>query len=487
MRKALQRFEFDSTWISRDGGLGPQAAGVAEAGSALQNGKPVFTIEQVIHQLTRSGTAWNGVGSNPVPNAGLGTVTYAFFDVSAQVYSSERNQFEPMSAAQRDAVRTAFAIWGELINVHFVEGTVATADINLGNLNTSETYFSAYANYPERSLEGGDIWVNAHASSSQDVGLGAAGFRTLLHEIGHALGLSHPGEYNAAPGVEITYANDAEYYQDSYQYTIMSYFASSSTGAVRTGFAATPMAHDIAAIQSIYGANMATRTGDTTYGFNSNAGRPAFDFTQNTNPVIAIWDAGGVDTLDFSGWSSNSRIDLAPGASSDGGGQTFNVQIAFGATIENAIGGAGNDSLTGNDAGNLLRGGGGNDTLLGGKGNDWIEGGAGGDVFVFGGPGDSMDYTWRSDGKKLSPDILTDFVSGTDRIDLSAIDAIAGTEANDAFTWIGAGAFTGVAGQLRAEVLGNQVHILGDMNGDGRADLHIIASGTQILVSDFVF
>ena len=104
------------------------------------------------------------------------------------------------------------------------------------------------------------------------------------------------------------------------------------------------MAHDIAAIQSLYGVNMTTRTGDTVYGFNSNAGRAAFDFTQNTAPVIAIWDAGGIDTLDFSGWSSASRIDLEPGASSDGGGQTHNVQIAFGTLIENAIGGAGDDT-----------------------------------------------------------------------------------------------------------------------------------------------
>jgi serralysin len=450
------------------------------------NGKPIFTLEQIIDQLTTANTAWDGAPGHPTPRAGAGTITFAFFNNASEVYSPERSEFQPLSAAQRDAVRNAFAIWGDYINVTFVEGTVATADINIGNLATEEDYFSAYANYPGFSNAAGDIWISTLAASNQQVGLGEPGFRTLMHEIGHALGMSHPGNYNAEEGVQITYANNAEYFQDSLQYTIMSYFASSSTGAVRTGFAATPMAHDIAAIQSLYGQNMTARTGDTVYGFNSNADRPAFNFALNASPVIAIWDAGGVDTLDFSGWSSASRIDLAPGASSDGGGQTYNVQIAFGTIIEHATGGAGDDRLTGNAHGNMLRGGGGNDIIQGGTGNDRAEGGAGADIFVFGGTGDSSTYALRSDGKKLMPDMLTDFVSGTDRIDLSAIDANRGTAGDDAFAWIGAGAFTGVAGQLRTEVTGTFVHIYGDMDGDARPDLHIIASGTQILVSDFI-
>lgn len=451
------------------------------------NGKEIFSLAQVIDQLTRPNVAWTGVGFNPMPNAGIGTITYAFFNNAFEVsYPPEQNQFAPLSEAQRIAVRQAFAIWGDLVDVNFVEGTVFNADINIGNLNTTEDHFSAYASYPGNSQRAGDIWISTLATSNQQIGLGEPGFRTLMHEIGHALGMSHPGNYNAAPDVEITYANNAEYYQDSLEYTIMSYFASSNTGAVRTGFAATPLAHDIAAMQSLYGVNMTTRIGDTVYGFNSTADRPAFNFALNANPVVAIWDAGGIDIIDFSGWSSNSRINLASGAFSDGGGQTSNVQIAFGTIIEQAVAGAGDDSLTGNNADNILRGGGGADTLRGGLGNDRLEGGAGGDIFVFGGLGESSDYAHRSDGKKLAPDRLLDFESGSDRIDLSLIDANRATEADDAFTWIGAGAFTGVAGQLRAEAIGGQVHILGDMDGDMRADLYIIASGTQILVSDFI-
>ncbi len=450
------------------------------------NGKEIFTLPQIIDQLTKANIAWTGVDGNPLPKGGPGTITFAFFETAAQVYSSEQSEFVPLSEAQRTAVRNAFAIFGDLVDVNFVEGTVATADINIGNLDTDEDFFGAYASYPGFTNKAGDIWINLLSQTNQEVGLGGAGFRTLMHEIGHALGMSHPGNYDAGPDVEITYAQHAEYYQDSYEYTIMSYFGSSNTGAVRSGFAQTPLAHDIAAIQSLYGVNMETRTGDTAYGFNSTADRPAFDFTLNADPVIAIWDAGGRDTLDFSGWSSNSRIDLGPGAFSDGGGQTSNVQIAFGTIIENAIAGSGNDSLTGNAVGNVLQGGGGSDTIRGGRGGDRTEGGAGADIFVFGAAADSRDLPARSDGRKAVADRITDFLSGTDKIDLSAIDANRVTAGDQAFSWLGTGAFSGVAGQLRAEVLGGHVHIFGDTDGDLGADLHIIASGSQILASDFI-
>ena len=486
MRKPLHNPAFESVLEPRERAYGYGGDVLDAVSATAANGKPIFTIEQVVQQLTRSGTAWNGVGVNPVPSGGLGTISYAFFNTAAEVYSSEKNQFVPLSQAQRDAVRQAFSILGEVLGVAFVEGNVATADLNFGNIDSAEDYYSAYASHPDKTREGGDVWFRLNAPTTQEVGLAEAGFRTMMHEIGHALGLSHPSNYNAAPGVTLTYEANAQYFQDSHQYTIMSYFGSSSTGAIRTSFAATPLAHDIAALQSRYGANPTTRTGDTVYGFNSNAGRDALDFAKNVQPVIAIWDAGGRDTLDFSGWSSASRIDLTPGASSDGGGQTQNVQIAYGATIENAIGGAGDDTIGGNGANNRLQGGAGNDRLSGLYGTDRSEGGAGADIFVFTAVGDSVDYRHRSDGKKSTSDVLADFTSGTDRIDLSAIDAIRATAGDDAFAFIGTGAFTHQAGQLRFETRDGFVHIFADVDGDAVADLHIAASGTQVLAGDFV-
>jgi len=85
---------------------------------------------------------------------------------------------------------------------------------------------------------------------------------------------------------------------------------------------------DIAAAQRLYGANMTTRTGDTTYGFNSNAGQPWFQPDGNGYMIFAVWDAGGNDTFDFSGYSQNQVIDLRQAAFSNVGGLVGNVSIA---------------------------------------------------------------------------------------------------------------------------------------------------------------
>ena len=115
-------------------------------------------------------------------------------------------------------------------------------------------------------------------------------------EIGHAIGLAHPGDYNT--GGSPTYANSAIYYEDSRQYTVMSYFSESNTGAYFGGrYTAAPLLDDIAAIQLAYGANMSTRLGDTTYGYNSTADRPWFDVVASGSRLIfAVWDAGGTDS-----------------------------------------------------------------------------------------------------------------------------------------------------------------------------------------------
>ena len=144
---------------------------------------------------------------------------------------------------------------------------------------------------------------------------------------------------------------------------------------------------------------MSTRTGDTVYGFNSTETSQwsPFDFSVNEAPVVSIWDAGGNDTLDVSGWSVDQVIDLNEGAFSDVGGMTKNVSIAFGAAIENAVGGQGSDTIIGNALANTLSGNNGNDLMFGGEGDDILIGGAGNDTLVGGGGNDTLSGSSDSD------------------------------------------------------------------------------------------
>ena len=76
----------------------------------------------------------------------------------------------------------------------------------------------------------------------------------------------HPGDYNAGPGVNITYGAHAQFIQDTHQYTVMSYFDKSNTTASYNSYPDTLMLFDIYSLHQLYGANMTTRAGDTVYG-----------------------------------------------------------------------------------------------------------------------------------------------------------------------------------------------------------------------------
>ncbi|HTU09640.1 MAG TPA: M10 family metallopeptidase C-terminal domain-containing protein [Allosphingosinicella sp.] len=161
-------------------------------------------------------------------------------------------------------------------------------------------------------------------------------------------------------------------------------------------------------------------------------------------------------------------------------------QLAGSAHADALQGGGGNDLLNGFAGDDRLEGGAGNDRLLGGLGHDELFGGAGADIFVFTRAADSRTAL-RSDGRKSLPDIIGDFASGEDRIDLSGIDAIAGNAGHDDFSFIGTAAFSGQAGELRYEVRGGLSQIMADTNGDGAADFSLVTSATALVAADFMF
>lgn len=156
------------------------------------------------------------------------------------------------------------------------------------------------------------------------------------------------------------------------------------------------------------------------------------------------------------------------------------------------VGSAAADRLEGGNGNDALIGNAGNDRLYGGNGNDWLQGGAGADQ-LFGGAGrDTFDFNALSDSRPAQADVISGFVSGQDRIDLSHIDGN-GVAAGHAFSFLATegAAFTHHAGELKWSQTGTgssaRTIIEGDVNGDAAADLKIVLSGHHDLTaSDFL-
>ncbi len=385
-----------------------------------------------------------------------------------------------LTASGVTLAREALLLWSDIIGITFNEVTTG------GQITFDDNESGAFST----SIRSGGITSSAHVNVSTQwlvsngTSLNSYSFQTYIHEIGHALGLGHGGFYNTTA----TYADDALFANDGWPTTIMSYFDQQDNSYfANLGFTydlvSTPMIADIRGMATLYGLSTTTRTGDTTYGFVNSSGRSVYTAFEGTVSTYTVFDSGGIDTLNYSGYSANQVINLTSETFSNVGGGIGNVSIAFGTLIENAVGGSGNDTLTGNSADNVLNGNFGNDVLNGQDGNDTLIGGFGVDTVTSGAGADII----RDTASSLSGDTITDFATGDTIVFTDA--TLAGFTFNlvgSTLTYTG-GSLTltgGISGTLVASaavgggvqlaiqaVVGPIADVRNDFNGDGRSDI----------------
>jgi serralysin len=387
---------------------GEAGAPVSEEASATTQGS---TGVQNVDALL-SGQKWAG-----------SALTFMFPDTTAYFGAGYYDQnalqgFAVATAAQQTSARAAFVAVAGLTNMNFTEVAASSitgayspqVDITIARSSYPGT---AYAYYPYTDQVGGDAWMGTSGGNSNPV-KGNYAWHTMWHELGHALGLKHG--HDSTSGVT-TQALTSD--RDGMEFSVMtyrSYIGSSTSGGYGNetwGYAQSFMMYDIAALQTMYGADFTTNSGNTTYTFSSTTGEMFINGVGQGAPggnrvFLTIWDGNGVDTYDFSNYTTNQTIDLTPGSWSlmsaaqranlgDGNYARANVYNALQSgsdtrsLIENAIGGSGNDTITGNTADNVLNGNAGTDTLSGGLGNDTLNGGAGADI-MSGGLGNDTFY-----------------------------------------------------------------------------------------------
>jgi len=323
------------------------------------------------------------------------------------------SDFQPLQDTDRTHFISALQQWENVANIDYVE--IKETSNSVGDIRAAYTgnetlvRVQAWSYEPANAAYAGDIWFNNNGSSSTEYWRpGSYEFMTVVHELGHAVGLKHPFE---SSGISTTRLPTS---LDSRSYTIMSY--SAQPGAKDTYFSYEPtslMMLDIAAIQHIYGAN-----------YEYNSGNDIYQYSDETPYHQTIWDGGGTDAIQYDGnlesildlrQEHGSRIGQAvyiEGATSQVQQTAENIWIARGVDIENASGGKNNDQLIGNKLGNYLQGHAGDDNITGGGGNDTINGGAG---------LDKAHYSLAYENYTIIPDeegYITQANAGTDGVDI---------------------------------------------------------------------
>jgi serralysin len=358
------------------------------------------------------------------------SLTYSFpTDASfyGTSYSEATNNFEAFTLQQQDAVRDILNMYSSVTNLTFTEVTETStthADLRYAESDSPGT---AWAYYPSTSALGGDAWFNNSKNYYDNPIQGNYAYLTMMHETGHALGLKHAHE---AKGSFAAMPAD----HDSLEYTVMSYHSyvgSSLSGYTNATYSypQTLMMYDIAALQKMYGADYNTNGTDTVYSWSGTTGEMFINGVGEGAPggnkiFMTVWDGGGNDTYNFSNYATSLTVNLNPGewttvsvtqlaylgsghyaAGNIANSLLFEGNVA--SLIENAVGGAANDTLIGNVADNKL---------TGGAGNDALDGGTGVDTAMFSGSSVFYQVVQNADGSWTVTDLRTAASDGIDTL-----------------------------------------------------------------------
>ena len=444
----------------------------------------VLTADEIAWQLTNNFERYFSHGDQ---NRNVSAVSY-------DVLSSERTityDISGLTAAGQNLAEAALQMWSDVSAISFEPGSLSgpfnsSVQINFDDWEDEITAYNSNTLGVGNTIVRSDVMVSQDWLSAYGTGYGTSSFEAYVHELGHALGLGHGGNYNGTA----EFGEDNFYLNDGVHLSIMSYMQFQSFGAFSPTYNSyagadfrwvlTPAIADIIAIENLYGLSTTTRTGNTTYGYGSNTGNPVLDQLTDLNDhsnedyvAFTLFDNGGIDTIDLSGFSGDQRIDLTEGALSDVLGGALNMGIAYGTVIERARGGAGDDELIGNAGVNRLDGGAGADLMAGGAGNDTYIVDQSGDVIIeyIGGGIDTVETTQNHTldagverlvltgfGQAGYGNSLANRLTGTDGADVlrgfSGDDTLIGNEGADTL-WGGAGAdvLAGGSGRDRAYYL----------------------------------
>ena len=298
---------------------------------------------------------------------------YFSFPNSLPIYDTDdanSKGYLPFNSAQKTFSRQVFTYIASVIDIKFEE-TVDADQLNTITLaNNAQVGSAGYATYPSSEKTGGDLFLDKNTIENLTPKDGQSAALTLIHELGHALGLKHPFSHSDANGdtPEAPYLPEIE---ENTAWTVMSYADNSAQ------YHAVYSPLDVAALQYIYGPSATARTGADTY-------------TISETSTNFIWDGGGTDKINAAASSKAVTIYLEPGywgyvgsAKADTITKAGQITVNFGSQIEILDGSSLGDCLYGNGLANVINGNAGNDTITGNGGNDKIDGGAGQDTVVY--------------------------------------------------------------------------------------------------------